>query len=213
MKQNLISAFGGAVIMLFFLLLISNRQAHDEGMTEYCHIDYVSSITESECYICCENGKNEASSYWGEDNVGIIDLNNFNLLYLGINPEKDTYHDPSGILLSCGIMNQDSGSYVHANVLPNRAYATLQLTGIKYSIERDFIQSMLCQKCLDSINTLWYTTQPPAEYAIISFQDRTIQPLVNSIPWFSAGNFGVDCEFKIDGSIDLLIHYCPPRYS
>ena len=33
-----------------------------------------------------------------------------------------------------------------------------------------------------------------------------------SYPWFSAGDYGVDCEFKDDGKIDLLIHYCPSRY-
>ena len=51
------------------------------------------------------------------------------------------------------------------------------------------------------------------EYAIVSFADRTIRPLVSCYPWFSAGNFGIDCEFKENGAIDLLIHYCPNRYA
>ena len=66
--------------------------------------------------------------------------------------------------------------------------------------------------CLDSINSLWFTTQPPAEYAVVSFEDKTIQPPLNAHPWFAAGNFGVDCDFKDDGAIDLLMHYCPTRY-
>lgn len=83
---------------------------------------------------------------------------------------------------------------------------------MKYSIDRDLIQSKLCQTCLDSINSLWFIDQPPAEYAVISFEDRTLRPLLNAHPWFAAGNFGVDCEFKENGAIDLLIHYCPNRY-
>ena len=30
-----------------------------------------------------------ATAYWGEDNVGLINLNNFDLLYLGINRYGD----------------------------------------------------------------------------------------------------------------------------
>ena len=31
--------------------------------------------------------------------------------------------------------------------------------------------------------------------------------------WFAAGNYGIDCEFKDNGDIDLLVHYCPARYN
>ena len=95
---------------------------------------------------------------------------------------------------------------------PDNAYANAQLSGVQYAIDRDSVQNHLCQTCLDSINDLWFTDQAPSEFAIVSFEKRTIQPLLNAHPWFSAGNFGVDYEFKDGGKIDLLIHYCPSRY-
>ena len=107
---------------------------------------------------------------------------------------------------------QESLRQAYAYVFPDNAYATLQITGVQYDIDRDLIQNKLCQTCLDSINSLWFTTQPPAEYAVISFEDKTIQPLLNAHPWFSAGNHGIDCEFKENGAIDLLVHFCPNRY-
>lgn len=73
-------------------------------------------------------------------------------------------------------------TYAHANVFRDNAYATLQITGVQYAIDRDLIQSRLCQVCLDSINNLWFTTQPPSEYALISFEEKTIQPLLNAHP-------------------------------
>ena len=100
----------------------------------------------------------------------------------------------------------------HAYIFPDNAYATLQITGVQYDIDWDLIQSKLCQTCLDSINSLWFTTQPPAEYAVVSFEEKTIQPLLNAYPWFSAGNYGIDCEFKENGAVDILVHYCPNRY-
>ena len=216
MKKCILSALAGAVTMFVLLTVIANIQtAKAPQQEEYEHIDYVSSITEAACYVCGESGDTAASAYWGEDNVGLINLNNFDLLYLGINrygDGRELIQEPAGVMLSCGIMNQEADTYAHAYVYPDRAYASLQITGVQYTIDRELLQSRLCQTCLDSINSLWFTTRPPAEYAVISFEERTIQPILNAHPWFGIGNFGVDCEFHGEGIIDLLVHYCPNRY-
>ena len=214
MKKYILSALAGAAAMFLLLALIANTR-NAQGTEEYEHIDYVSAITEAECYVCGDGGDYTVSAYWGEDNVGLINLNNFDLLYLGINrygDERELIQEPAGVMLSGGIMDEEADTYAQTYVFPDNAYATLQITGVRYAIDRDLIQSRLCQICLDSINSLWFTTQPPAEYAIVSFEDRTIQPLLNAHPWFSSGNYGIDCEFKENGAIDLLIHYCPYRY-
>ncbi len=52
---------------------------------KYEHIDYVSTITDAECYVCGDGGDYTVSAYWGEDNVGIMNLNTFELLRLEIN--------------------------------------------------------------------------------------------------------------------------------
>lgn len=147
--------------------------------------------------------------------MGIVNLNTFELLYLEINRYDDygnLIEEPAGYMSSVGLSDKEADSYAHAYCFPDNAYASVQITGVQYDIDREMIQSKLCQTCLKSINDLWFTDQPPAEYAVISFEDRTIQPLLNAHPWFAAGNYGVDCEFKTDGDIDLLIHYCPNRY-
>lgn len=216
MKKCVLSAIAGALAMLVTILIASNiGTAHNQEPSEYEHIGYVSTITEAECYVCSPTGDTVASAYWGEDNVGIINLNNFDLLHLPINRYGDhgeLVEEPAGVMMSCGIIDEKADTYAHAYIFPDNAYASVQITGVQYSIDRDWIQNLLCQTCLDSINSLWFTTKPPAEYAIISFENHTIQPLLNAHPWFSAGNFGIDCEFKKDGAIDLLIHYCPNRY-
>ena len=216
MKKCIISALAGALAMLVVVIIVATIHANkDQTPTDYEHIDYVSSITEAECYVCSDSGGYTVSTYWGEDNVGIINLNSFEMMRLEINRYGDhgeLIEDPAGVMLSCGIMDEEAESYAHAYCFPDNAYASVQITGVQYAIDRDLIQNRLCQTCLDSINDLWFTNQPPAEYAVISFEERTIQPLLNAHPWFAAGNYGVDCEFKEEGEIDLLIHYCPNRY-
>jgi len=210
MKKCIMSALAGAAAMFLLLALIANTH-NEQAPEEYEHIDYVSTITPGDCFVCSEQGQ-----YWGQDNVGLINLNSFELLHLPINRYGDhgeLVEEPAGVMLTCGIMDEEADTYAHAYVFPDNAYATLQITGVQYDIDRDLIQNKLCQTCLDSINSLWFTTQPPAEYAVISFEDKTIQPLLNAHPWFSAGNYGIDCEFKENSAVDILVHYCPNRYA
>lgn len=213
MKKCILSALAGALAMLIVITIVARiSAAQEQTPKEYEHIDYVSNITQEECFVC---GTNNGYSYWGEDNVGIVNLNTFELMYLEINRYDDygnLIEEPAGYMSSVGLSDKEADSYAHAYCFPDNAYASVQITGVQYDIDREMIQSKLCQTCLKSINDLWFTDQPPAEYAVISFEDRTIQPLLNAHPWFAAGNYGVDCEFKTDGDIDLLIHYCPNRY-
>lgn len=210
MKKCVLSAIAGALIMLVAIIFAARiSAAQKQKPKEYEHIDYVSNITQEECFVC---GANYGYSYWGEDNVGIVNLNTFELLHLEINRYDDhgnLIEEPAGYMSSNGLIDEETETYVHAYSHPDRAYANVQFTGVRYAIDRDSIQNHLCQICLDSINSLWFANQPPAEFAIVSFEDRTIQPFLNAHPWFAAGNFGIDCEFKDDGTIDLLIHYCP----
>ncbi len=214
MKKCILSAIAGALAMLAALIIIANvNTARKQEPQEYEHIDYVSNITQEECFVCGDSSA--ASCYWDEANVGIVNLNTFELLYLGINRYDDygeLIEETAGVMLSNGLIDNEAETYVHAYSFPDNAYAQVQFFGVKYAIDRGSVQNHLCQTCLDSINNLWFTDQPPAEFAIVSFEDRTIQALLNSHPWFSAGNYGIDCEFKSDGAIDLLIHYCPRRY-
>ena len=182
--------------------------------TEYTHIDFVSEITQEDCYLCGNGSDPIVNAYWGEDNVGIVNLNTFELLRIEINRYDDhgqLIEEVAGYMQMGGMHGDDT--HVNAATFPDNGYAHVQITGVRYSIDRDSIQTHLCQTCLDTINDMWFSGNPPAEYAIVSFAERTIQPLVECYPWFSAGDYGVDCEFKDDGAIDLLIHYCPSRYS
>lgn len=113
---------------------------------------------------------------------------------------------------SSGMSSEKTESYVHGSCHPDNAYANMQISGVQYATDRESVQILLRQTCLESINDLWFTDMSPAEYAIASFENRTIQLLLNAHPWFAAGNFGIDWAFKDDRRIDLLFHYCANRY-
>ena len=216
MKKCILSAIAGAAAMLVVLIIAANvRAAKEQNTEEYEHIDFVSTITQEDCFVCGNSTKDPMSLHWGEDNVAIVNLNTFEVLRLEINRYGDhgeLIEETAGYMQTSSLIDNENESYAHAYTFPDNGYANVNLTGVQYAIDRDTIQGHLCQSCLDSINELWFGEDPPAEYCLLNFEDRTIRPLIACTTGFGMGNFHVDCDFEDNGKIDLLIFYCPPRY-
>lgn len=200
-------------MFLIMLFLAESAEPQEAQSSEYSHNDFVSQIGQEDCHLCGADADPIISYRLDEDNVGILNLNTFDLLYLEINRYNDYGHlieSTAGYMQTCAMPGDNNTAY--AFTFPDNGYAQVHIKDVKYSINKRNIQRHLCQNCLDSINNLPFSGQAPAEYAVISFSDHTIRPLMRNTPWFAAGNFGVDCEFKENGEIDLLIHYSPARY-
>ena len=203
------------LILVFLLLLTacSNGEQPSISKKEYEHIPYVSDLSQEECFVCGENPNHPISSYWGEDNVGILNLNTFEVLYIEINRYDDNgqlIEETAGYMQMHSMSNGES--YVHSSDNPDRGLSNIQIQGERKPVDTKAIQSFLCQTCLDKINDMYFGDYPPEEYAVVNFSDKSIRPLIKNTTWFTFGNFDVDCDFEEDGDIDLLIHYCPPRY-
>lgn len=215
MKRIIISAIAGALFMFLLMITIALCSAPtNEEAAPYIHEDFTSNVEKEDCYLCGEHGNPLIAYHWDEDNVGIINLNTFDLLYLEINRYND-YGDPikslAGYTQTSSMPGEENA--VHAFTFPDNGYAHVNIKNAKYEIDRRSIEKRLCQTCLDSINDLHHMNSPPAEYAVIHFTSRTVQPLIENISWFAVGDFGIDCEFKENGDIDLLVHYSPVRFS
>lgn len=199
------------IALLLLLTACAAPATSEPASTEYVHTPYVSTITAEECFICSESKATPTGLYWGEDNVGLLDLNTFEVLRIEINRYENgkLIETPSGFMQTTGM---NSGG-VYATTDPDRGYAHVRISGANGAIDTASIQSHLCQTCLDEIYGMYFGDYPLEAYAIVNFTDKTIRPLIQNTTFFGSGNYGVDCEFKDDGGdIDLLIFYCPPRY-
>ena len=110
-------------LVLISVLLLSacsnNNQSTVDTTKEYEHIPYVSELTQEECFVCGENPNHPISSYWGEDNVGILNLNTFDILYIEINRYDDNgqlLEENAGYMQMHSISNGES--YVHSSDNP-----------------------------------------------------------------------------------------------
>lgn len=201
------------LIWMVLLAGCSAPAAPETETTEYVHTPYVSAISADECYVCGENPDSLLQPYWGEDNTGILCLRTFEVLRLEIN----RYHfgqliqEPAGVFVQCGMRNDES--YINAAVDPDRGYAHIRIQGHQKGPDAGALQSHLCQACLDAINDMHFGGYPPEAYAVVNFSDKTIHPLIRHTTFFTSGNYGIDCNFVENGDMDLLIFYCPPRFS
>ena len=194
------------IILLVVLVLLLVGCSSQAAAPEYEHTPYSSALAQEDCFLCGGQGQ-----YWGEDNVGIINLNSFEFVRLEINRYngKQLIEKPAGYMQSGGLTGEDS--YVHSMADPDRGYAHVQITGTQKPIEPAAIQSQLCQGCLDAVNDacIWGA---PSEYGVVNFADHTIHPLVKETTWYTLGNYGIECDYQENGDIHLLVVYCPPRF-
>ena len=78
-----------ALILISLLLLLLMGCGQEEPSTidlsDYEHPDLVSSISKEECFLCGNRDDHALSTYWGQDNVGLINVNTFEVLPISIN--------------------------------------------------------------------------------------------------------------------------------
>lgn len=211
MKRIILSILGGTLCVFLVILALATHAT----MKEATHIEnkYISAL-QGECFLCGDRGDPIASLYWGEDNVGIINLNTFELLRLEINRYNEygqLLDEAAGYMQSSHLSGEDSS--VHAYTFPDNGYAHVQITGLQHTIDRAAIQERLCHECIDAFNELVISGKAPTEYAIVNFADRTIYPLMSHYTQLSIRNYNIDCEFMDNGSINLVVYYVPIRYN
>ena len=79
MKKCILSAIAGAAAVLVFLIVAASiSTTRGQEPEEYEHIDFISTITQDDCFLCGNGSEFPVSSYWGEDNIAIVNLNIIN---------------------------------------------------------------------------------------------------------------------------------------
>ncbi len=212
MKKCILSAIAGAAAMFLAILTLAYFHSSQEP-AKYEHVDYLSAIDRADCYLCGTPDDPQAPAYWSEDNIAILDLNTFQMLRLEINRYADDGEPVTtrAGYLQTGIMETENG-WLNSMTFPDRGYASVQIRNVAYSINRDSVQNHLCQSCLDTINDMWFSGDPPAEFAVARPAAAEFRLLIKNSPGFQIGDYYVDCDCKENGNIDLLIAYLPVRF-
>jgi len=198
--------------MLMILLLSACGQGSVLDAAAYEHPVYTSAIEKEECCLCGDHADHILSAYWGQDNVGLLALNTFDLFPIDINLYGD---DGQQLREAQGILKHQTTQlgelWVSAWTDPDRGDSRVSIPA-GGTVDAEAIGAFLCQDCLDDFGAQFFMRDTPSEIAIVNFATRELRPLLESHPWFTFDHYAVDCDFGEDGSMELLIYYSPPRF-
>jgi len=213
MKLKSISIIALLLLTLSGCAAAAEDQVSTPSEKTYERPKITSSVKVDECSLCGENAKGLLSWYMGQDNLGLLNVNTFDVHLIEINRYDDSGNQ---IMKTAGYMSMGGSgigdSHVHAMTDPDRGISHVDVTPSENPIDEDSLAKHLCQECLDAFTSNYYTHDHPCEVAVINFATKEIHPLVETCPWFTTDNFSVDCDFEEDGGIELTIHYSPLRF-
>jgi len=181
--------------------------------------NYDSLIQKEDCYVCGSNPESTLTPYWGEHNIGLINLNTFECCRFEINRYDEALNiiekqQRYNILRTSGLSNSD-GSIISYTLDSDRGYMSGTITLNENSfLELEKLQSYLCSQCLTGIMNKYLHDEKHWDIAVVDFLTKEIHPLYNNVSGFLRNDYKVDCIYDEERNmIDFQAFYCPIRFS
>lgn len=149
----------------------------------------ISNMSAEDCFLCGSGA--EEPCYWGQNNVGIISLNTFEVMPLEINrydAHGTLIEEEAGYVQTGGFQNPENGFSAYMMVNPDSGYATGQISfreDEKLDVEKT--ATFLCQDCLDAV--LSEIHEKGFGVGVINFATREIHASEKNFTGFGLGDF------------------------
>ena len=202
------------LLLPLLLLTACGQESSDFDPADYEHPAYVSAIEQADCCLCGDRTDHILSDYWGQDNMGLVNVNTFEVFPLPINtygPDGLQIKEAQGVAISGGMALGELR--VTAFTDPDRGSSHVDIPAGGGTVDPEAIGAFLCQDCLDAFAEHIFVRDTPSEIAVVNFSTRELRPLIESCTGFGLGNFSLHCDFEEDGGIRVLIYYAPPRFA
>ena len=180
---------------------------------------YQSCAAKEDCCLCGSG----AALYWehlGENNVGIVSLNSFQMLPVSINRYDDDgklIEENTGCNVSCRFTGDEDGFRVDLMLNADRGVADAQLSfngDQKIQLERT--AQHLCEEHVRELVAELYGN--PYGVGIIELESAKLYPIKENVIAFQAGDYHIHCDLKEtdrDGNplkMSVYVVYTPLRY-
>ena len=206
--------------VIFFLLTLSlcltacGTKPSTTPSTEPQPEQAVSTVSKEHCFLCGDGAKD--LPYWGQNNVGIISLNTFEIMPIELNPydEQGAPIEQSANYISSCEHRSKQGSFsavMSADTDRGLASGTLVLSG-DATLDTEKAAARLCQTCLDSV--LPMRAGQCFGAGIIHFAEREIDLFRETLNGLYFHGFFIHCTWneKSPGSASIQVFYCPRRW-
>ena len=172
-------------------------------------------VSKADCYLCGD-GNTKYKEYYGQNNVGIISLNTFELMPIEINRYDQSRHlieENTGVMQSRSFKNGNDGFSAHLMLDADRGIANVDITPYDDSaLSLDAAAGFLCEDCLAEFAGELYGNAYGV--GIINFSERKMTAFLENLVGFGTGDYYIHCDFEPQyGKIKTLIALAPLRYA
>ena len=189
---------------------VSEDKQDDQQSKRY---EFTSQIEKESCFLCSENEESPLAEFGKHANVGIINVNTFEVMELEINRydlDGNQIMEATGAMHMCG--STLGNIHVTGMVDPDCSFASVNFDPAGETIDEGKIGQYLCQGCLDEFASSCYGGERIPPIAVVSFEHRYLAPLNDRSAWFFRKDYLVTVNFDEDGSIGIVAVYNPPRF-
>lgn len=182
---------------------------------------YISDTSKEDCLLCGDGKGTLLPLYKGEENIGVISLNTFDLAHIEINRYDDygnLLEEPSNGTSMRRTSTGEGGFTFMTTGDTDRGYAMCDL----YFNKDEFLDveqaaTHMCTECLNKAMDDGFG-EDPTGMAVINFSTGEVRILRENLAAFQFGDFYVSCKPKRYETeenaleMSLLVFYCPKRY-
>lgn len=165
-----------------------------------------------ECCLCGSNSRSLMGMYRGKDGLGIISLNNWYVLDMGVG--KDADETMSGQNSSRITATGEGGCIFHVDQNHARRISEVR---IEYDEENysdvDKVRGYLCQTCLDKLIDVidgYEDSECPIGLCMIDFQTQELYSLQNQYVTYYIRDYYVRLDRTVDG-MEIEVVYAPEQ--
>ncbi len=177
-------------------------KAEAEAVYAYC-------VSQDDCFLC-----SGMSEYEGQNNVGIISLNTFQIMPVEINryEQGQLIKENTGSTLVLFHKDKDDGFSAGLFLHADRGRATASVSfNADGELDLSNAAQHLCEEHLSELMVGLYSNAYGV--GIINFDTKKLDVICDGTLGFESGDYYVDCDLKENGQgADLLIVYTPLRY-
>lgn len=180
----------------------------------------VSSVAQEDCWLCGNRTDTTLYPYLGQNNVGLVSLNTFEVMPVVINRydmDGTLLEELTGVMASRHHSSQEDGFLSHSFEDVDRGYAHGSVTfNEDKMLDVEKTAALLCQDCLDGLLAEIY--KEGYGVGIVNFETRELRAFEQNFTGFGLGDFYIDCDFngadkpEYAPDINFLIFYAPLRY-
>ena len=207
-----------AIGLAFIFGCAKKTAAQKEDKLKKEHMEYGNIVStlenNTECYLCGNSSQSLMGYYRKFDTIGVIGLNEWHVLDLGLKKYDSQGQVEVGQDGSDSMFGNTQGVSYRVSSIPSRGMASATISSENGMFDEGTVKQHLCQSCLDKVTDTMegYFEKGEEEYipfCIVDFATLKLYPIQKQNVAYFVRDYWV--ELECDEDVEIDVYYLPER--